>query len=139
MLVRVSPDYYGTFGAKIGCSIKALTRNDPPFEIEDTLADEHIRNGVLIVATADGAPSLAGSSPEAGHRAVTERKAEKGDDWKARAKALGINTFGKKKAEVMKLIEEAEKGGADDEAEDIGAEIIDDGEQLPDFGAMEPQ
>lgn len=138
MLVRVSPDYYGTFGAKLGCSIKALTRNDPPFEIDNTLADEHIRNGVLIVATADDALSSGGSSPEAEHQAVTEQKADKGEDWKARAKALGINTFGKKKAEVLRLIEEVQ--ASEEEVEDdLGAEIIDDGEQLPDFDAIEPQ
>ena len=138
MLVRVSSDYYGTFGAKLGCSIKALTHNDPPFELDDKLADEHIRNGVLIVATADDALSLGGSSPEAGHQAVTEVKADKGDDWKARAKALGINVFGKKKAEVLRLIEEAQ-ALKEEPVDDIGAEIIDDGEQLPDFNAIEPQ
>ena len=140
MLVKVHPDYAGYFGARIGKSIKLKTNKDAPFEIDDTLADEHIRNGVLVVATAEDVPTLTGSSTEAEHRAVDNGTSKEGD-WKTEAKAMGINIFGKKKAEVLKLIEEAKAAAGDVEENEEADEIeeVDDGEAPPELDAALPE
>lgn len=120
MLVKVSEGYGGYFGLSVAetNSIRAKRAGDPPFELDDALAERHIKSGVLVLA--DGSSYT--PAPE------TEPAAESVDipsDWeamKARAKELGINPVGKSKAALADMIREASE--AEEAGDDDGAPVL---------------
>lgn len=141
MLVRVRDDFNGTFGHYVEKyhSVEPKHAGDAPFEVSDRVAREQIANGVLeaVVAEEKADPE---DMTEAGEVVGTEKEmdteetadAEKAENapvhemsWnelKFEAKERGINSFGKSREELIRLIEEydeSEDGDAPEfEAED---------------------
>lgn len=102
MLVRISDSYLGNFGYRDPDTgiVKLMTKDSGTFNLDDTEAERHIRNGVCVAVQEEVSPPSLPPVPDSA--ASDDNMSFK--DLKALAKEKGINSAGKKREELEALV-----------------------------------
>lgn len=126
MVVKVSDRYkgvYGHFNRELN-TVEAKRAGDPPFVIAKDVAERHIQSGVLVALDPAEIPEPTAEAPTikvTTQAPVVETKAFKDmsfPELKAAAKERGFNIVGKKKAAIVKMLEEYDEAAPSLTAED---------------------